>query len=209
MTTTTATQAQTDADTFATFIGADSNYSEAGRQLGVGASTVRDRVRRHLARQAADAAADVTTDVPAAQDTPAQNAPADDTPVPDYTQWTGAQLYTILGMDPARVLPSVDLDAVRAEIERRKAAGPDDGSRDRVDAMNGHAPKDRTGHAAEKAQARAESKPAKGSKPEPERVTECVKCGFKFTKPQVRKTCQSDKACQRRQDAARAEAAQA
>lgn len=194
--TTTATQAQTDADTFATFIGADSNYSEAGRQLGVGASTVRDRVRRHLARQAADAA------VPA-------DVPASETPLPDYTQWTGAQLYTILGMDPASVLPSVDLDAVRAEIERRKAAGLDDGSRDRVDAMNRHTPKDRTGHAAEKAQARAESKPAKDSKPEPERVTECVKCGFKFTKPQVRKTCQSDKACQRRQDAAKAEAAQA
>jgi hypothetical protein len=37
-----------------------------------------------------------------------------------------------------------------------------------------------------------------------ERVTECERCGFHFTRPQARRVCQSEKACERRQ-AAKAE----
>jgi hypothetical protein len=44
-------------------------------------------------------------------------------------------------------------------------------------------------------------------KPAKDYATECVDCGFKFSRPQARKTCQSAKACQKRQDARAAAAA--
>jgi hypothetical protein len=115
-TTDTVPQAALDAETYRVFLATGEVKAAAARELGISASTVTERIRRHLARAAQDDAAEAG--------------------------------------DP-------------------QAPG-------------------------------AEAAPAK---PEKEYVTECVDCGFKFSRPQARKTCQSAKACKRRQDEKAAAAA--
>jgi hypothetical protein len=160
---TTATQAEIDADTYAAFTRNGENKSAAGRELGIGTSTVSDRVKRHLARLAQDEAAAGD----AAQD-------EDETVEPEGEQAPGAPEATEAGDVPAA--------APAAE-----AGDHDHGDRDH----EGDAPAAEAG----------DEKPAK------DYVTECVDCGFKFSRPQARRTCQSAKACQKRQDARAAAAA--
>jgi hypothetical protein len=102
----------------------------------------------------------------------------------DFSQWTDAQLAAVAESGSAAFKASPDFPALEAEYKRRKAAGSDDGSQARVDAMIARG----TG-AAKAPEACADL------------VTECEECGFPFSKPQRRRTCQSAKACGRRQAA--------
>lgn len=51
--------------------------------------------------------------------------------------------------------------------------------------------------------------PRPAESPAKELATECEKCGFEFSKPQARKTCRSESACKKRQEARAAAAAAA
>jgi hypothetical protein len=160
---TTATQAEIDADTYAAFTRNGENKSAAGRELGIGTSTVSDRVKRHLARLAQDEAA--------ASDA-AQGEDATATVEPEGEQAPGAP------------------EAAAAEYAPAAAPAAEAGDHGDHD-HGGDAPAAEAG----------DEKPAK------DYATECVDCGFKFSRPQARKTCQSAKACQKRQDARAAAAA--
>ena len=59
-----ANQAELDAGTYAEFLSNDRNYAETARVVGAGASTVRERVKRHLARAAQDDASEAAADGP-------------------------------------------------------------------------------------------------------------------------------------------------
>jgi hypothetical protein len=130
----------------------------AARELGISASTVTERIRRHLAR--------------AAQDDAATQAEATEQDAASQAEAAG------VATEP------------EAETEAADAQGRD-----------GHE------HAAEAGDPQAPGAEAAPAKPEKEYVTECVDCGFKFSRPQARKTCQSAKACKRRQDEKAAAAA--
>jgi hypothetical protein len=147
MTANTTTQAQLDADTYAAYQANGENKSETGRVLGIGASTVADRIKRHQARAAQDAADAETEAEAAVQDTPA----GDDS-----------------GDQAADGTREVEFAGTREDEAGEPEADPE---------------------------------PAAPAKAEKVLATECEECGFKFSKPQVRKTCQSGKACKGRQDA--------
>jgi hypothetical protein len=102
----------------------------------------------------------------------------------DFAQWTDAQLAAVVESGSAAFKASPDFPALEAEYERRKADGADDGSKARVAAMFARG-----------------SGPARAPEAFAHLAAECEACGFHFSKPQRRRTCQSATACQRRQDA--------
>lgn len=111
----------------------------------------------------------------------------------DFSEWTDAQLQAAAGIK--KVQASSNFPALQAELGKRAPVLPADGAGPE-DAAPGPG-KDAHGQEGEPA---PDAQPSPGAD-EKERVAECVNCGFKFTRPQVRKTCQSEKACKRRQEA--------
>jgi hypothetical protein len=104
--------------------------------------------------------------------------------------------------DAKRLLAARELEAPQAEGAKPAAdddgpcgcAGHEHGPEDREDSQSGTAA-DTT--ASGTAEAAAKAGPAADGKDG--YVTECADCGFTFSRPQRRRTCQSPKACKKRQ----------
>jgi hypothetical protein len=162
--TATTSKAQTEADTYAAYLANGENKSKTGRVLGVGASTVADRIKRHLARVAEAEAVER-----------------------EAAEQAGLEALAA----EARALNE-------AQASEAEMSGPRDvynkdgqfiGTEETVD-IPGEEP--------------AADVPAEPVKPP--LVSECTECGYHFSRPQRRQTCQSAAACTRRQEAKTADA---
>jgi transposase-like protein len=219
-----ATQAELDAMTYDMYVDQGQNKAAAARQMGISASTVADRVKRHSLRLAQDTLADsialdaeqaaqdaeYAADSEAAEQAPATEDPdeslvallEDGEPKDDASEEDAALAGVREEAAQVRAMGSVPNPneahavAIKLHAGRKNAdAGPVAVTvDDTVVAVTQRV--DITGQDGEAAEATPE--PAKAEKV---LVTECVRCGFHFSRPQARQTCQSDKACQRRQAA--------
>ena len=239
---TTTTQAALDAAAYQAFLDNGQNKAAAARHLGVNASTVADRIKRHQARQAQDQAetdADryedpddratriaeqrTAEDLAALRDDYAsEDGEPEQAPVTEVTTENGARVTVIRPDAIQEFIGQVNVGraaaeaAVAEEDAKVRAAGsvPNPNKDHAVEIKLAAqrrgaetAPAVEDEHDGHGHEAEAEAETAKPEKAERVTVTECVKCGFKFSRPQVRTTCQSAKACQRRQDEAKAAAA--
>jgi hypothetical protein len=197
--TSTAAQAATDVATYITWLQNHSNKAAAARELGIGASTVAERVKRHLAR--ADAAAAAQTAAAAAQTAAAEPAPVVAAGHYARNTVTGRNVFVLENSPEHGTVKVRHLDGTECwgypyafvsltEDEELAAALDWSIAAGIVIEITDAAQLDKlTAGETEAAQ------PA-------ECVTECVTCGFHFSRPQRRRTCQSAAACLRRQVAA-------
>lgn len=231
---TTTSQADLDAQTHQAYLDSGENKAAAARALGVSASTVANRVKRHQARHDQDTLADSRALDAAQAEQDTEYAADSEQPETEQAAVTEvAENVTVIrpdaideyvaqvnaeaaaaeaaGLDTYQgpVCPKCDAVAfafkgghqvgcdygtvasAAAHVEASDQDVPDGGSQERIAELAEHAHDDHASEAEAEAPAPAES--------ESEKVRYCVKCGFDFKRPQKRQTCQSDKACQRRQ----------
>ena len=233
MTTTQApTQTELDGRTYQAYLDNDQNKAATARALGVSASAVADRIKRHQARIEQDEAADAAQGIEYAPAEPvtedpdeslvalleqgdteeaaalaAVRAEADQVramgsvPNPNEDHAVAIELHAASKRAEAEAagLTAVTVDgAVVAMVEHHDIAGPVDPEIAGILAAGAAGGLAAAAEQAGEVLAGATEAPAKAEKT---LVTECVRCGFRFSRPQARQTCQSDKACQRRQAA--------
>lgn len=246
----TTSQADLDAQTYQAYLDNGENKAAAARALGVNASTVADRIKRHQARHDQDTLADsraldaaqAEQDAEYAADSEAERGEDPDESVTALLD-DGEPGQPAVLPDPvhhggvfARVEASSGLSPAEADAFARIAGEPRQAPVTEVAEAEGYEgptcptcnavayafkgghftgceyhkdPAQRGTRQAEPATAEsqpaqtaepAQDEPAKPAQAEKAYVAECERCGWHFSRPQARTTCQSERACQRRQD---------